>query len=253
LHYYKKNIGDYAKKAGRLSMLQHGAYTLLIDACYDRERFPTLEEALEWTWASTEAEIEAVSFVLKKFFTANDDGVYEQKRIVEELAKYHETAKTNKRIAIERETKRRENSTKRARPVNEAPPNHKPLTKNQEPLTKNQEPKSSKHLPDAKPKSVERFNIFWKLHPKKKSKGAAEKAWKRMTAEEQQAAIDKLPEAMDSADWKKDGGKFIPYPATWLNSKGWEDEFEGAMDRYQDFINGDAGNVYEGEVENADF
>lgn len=127
-------------------MLQHGAYTLLIDACYDRERFPTLEEALEWTWASTEAEIEAVSFVLKKFFTANDDGVYEQKRIVEELAKYHETAKTNKRIAIERETKRRENSTKRARPVNEAPPNHKPLTKNHKPLTKNQEPKSSKHL-----------------------------------------------------------------------------------------------------------
>ena len=37
MHYYKRNIGDYHKKAGRLSMIEHGAYTLLIDACYDRE------------------------------------------------------------------------------------------------------------------------------------------------------------------------------------------------------------------------
>ena len=39
MHYFKFNIGDYHKKAGRLSMLQHGAYTLLIHACYDREKF----------------------------------------------------------------------------------------------------------------------------------------------------------------------------------------------------------------------
>ena len=24
-----------------------------------------------------------------------------------------------------------------------------------------------------------------------------------------------------SIDWRKDGGKYIPYPATWLNRKGW--------------------------------
>ena len=69
MHYYKRNLGDYAKKAGRLSMLQHGSYTLLIDACYDRETFPTLEEAIEWTWASSTAEIEAVQFVLRKFLS----------------------------------------------------------------------------------------------------------------------------------------------------------------------------------------
>ena len=72
MHYYKRNIGDYAKKAGRLSMLEHGAYTLLLDACYDRERFPTLDEAIEWTWARTDAEIEAVKFVLARFFTLED-------------------------------------------------------------------------------------------------------------------------------------------------------------------------------------
>ena len=135
MHYYKRNIGDYHKKAGRLTMLQHGAYTLLMDSCYDREQFPTLEEAIEWVWASTPEEIEAVKFVLERFFTL-EDGVYIQKRTQGEIAQYHKNAATNKRIAIERETNRKKKSTKRARTVNEPPPNHKPRTINQEPETK---------------------------------------------------------------------------------------------------------------------
>lgn len=90
MHYYKKNIGDYHKKAGRLSMLQHGAYTLLIDSCYDREIFPTREEAIDWTWASSDEEILAVDFVLKKFFSLSEDGRYIQSRIEEEIAEYQE-------------------------------------------------------------------------------------------------------------------------------------------------------------------
>jgi len=136
MHYYKRNLGDYAKKAGRLTMLQHGAYTLLIDSCYDREVFPTLEQALEWTWASTEAEVEAVKFVLSRFFVLDKDGCYVQDRILQELLHYHKNADTNKRIADEREAKRRENRTKRVQVVNEATPNHKPLTINQEPIVK---------------------------------------------------------------------------------------------------------------------
>ena len=136
MHYYKRNLGDYAKKAGRLTMLQHGAYMLLIDSCYDREVFPTLEQALEWTWASTEAEVEAVKFVLSRFFVLDKEGCYVQDRILQELLHYHKNADTNKRIADEREAKRRENSTKRVPSVNEATPNHKPLTINQEPKEK---------------------------------------------------------------------------------------------------------------------
>jgi uncharacterized protein YdaU (DUF1376 family) len=149
MHYYKRCIGDYARKAGRLTMLQHGAYTLLLDACYDREIFPSRTEAMDWCWASSPEEIAAVDFVLAKFFTLVS-GQYEQKRVLEDLGKYHATAITNKRIADERETKRKkaladtkqtvdESSTKRVPTDDEAPPNHKPLTTNQEPLTINQE------------------------------------------------------------------------------------------------------------------
>ena len=134
MHYYKRNLGDYAKKAGRLTMLQHGAYTLLIDSCYDREIFPTLEQALEWTWASSEAEVEAVKFVLSRFFVLDKDGCYVQDRILAELLHYHKNADTNKRIADEREAKRKENRTNRVQIVDEPPPNHKPLTINHKPI-----------------------------------------------------------------------------------------------------------------------
>lgn len=126
-------------------MLQHGSYTLLIDACYDREQFPTLDEAIEWTWASTKEEVEAVEFVLRKFFVL-EDGHYVQKRIEEEILEYQGKSEKNKRIAIERETNRKKKHTERAQLVNESPPNQEPRTKNHKPRTINQEPKDKNNI-----------------------------------------------------------------------------------------------------------
>lgn len=221
MHYYKKNIGDYAKKAGRLSMLQHGAYTLLLDSCYDREVFPTLQDAIEWTWASSREEIEAVEFVLKKFFTL-DDGRYVQNRISEELEKYHANSDTNKRIAIEREAKRKEKSTKREPSVDEAPPNHKPRTNNHKPETKNQKPSLS-----AAPSALDgRFDRFWKAYPKKTGRDAALASFKKRKPDDKllNEMVFAIGQQKKSAEWLKDGGQFIPNPATWLNQGRWLDE-----------------------------
>jgi uncharacterized protein YdaU (DUF1376 family) len=71
------------------------------------------------------------------------------------------------------------------------------------------------------------FDLFWKAYPKKKSKGQAEKAWSKINPSKQLLAtmIAKIEQAMTSEDWLKDNGQFIPYPASWLNAKGWEDEY----------------------------
>lgn len=141
MHYFKRNIGEYHKKAGKLSMLEHGAYTLLMDACYDREKFPTMEDAIDWCWARTAEEIASVEFVLRKFFTLTD-GVYVQNRIKEEIDQYHANALINQEIAMKREAKKRE---QRARTVHEPitneherAPKQEPLNIKQEPLTTNQ-------------------------------------------------------------------------------------------------------------------
>lgn len=71
----------------------------------------------------------------------------------------------------------------------------------------------------------EGFEKFWSIYPKKKGKGDAEKAWNKAgcTLEQCESAI-KL--AKQSEQWQKEGGQFIPYPASWLNSKSWLDETE---------------------------
>lgn len=144
MHYYKRNIGDYHRKAGRLSMLEHGAYTLLIDACYDREKFPTRDQAIVWCLARTAEEIAAVDFVLKTFFDIDQQGCYTQNHIVDDLAAYHSNRKTNKRIAIEREEKRRKSMAAE----------HEACTDGDEALTNRHltnKPITNNHKPDIDP------------------------------------------------------------------------------------------------------
>lgn len=75
-------------------------------------------------------------------------------------------------------------------------------------------------------KSASLFVKFWEAYPKKKSKGQAEKAFAKTKPDEQLLAImlATIEQAKKSEDWQKENGKYIPYPATWLNAKGWEDE-----------------------------
>lgn len=70
------------------------------------------------------------------------------------------------------------------------------------------------------------FDVFWQNYPKKRSKGDAERAWKKINPDESllQKMLNALIIAKRSWDWQKDKGLFIPYPATWLRARGWEDE-----------------------------
>lgn len=83
--------------------------------------------------------------------------------------------------------------------------------------------------PKAAGESESDFARFWAAYPRKKSKGDAEKAWKKIRPGKELlglilAAVDAQKRSLD---WTKDGGRYIPYPASWLNSKGWEDEVGG--------------------------
>jgi hypothetical protein len=78
-------------------------------------------------------------------------------------------------------------------------------------------------------KAKQLFDQFWVSYPKKRSKGRAEKAFQKIHPDEQLLArmISSIGRAKTSEEWKKENGRFIPHPATWLNDKGWEDEFDG--------------------------
>lgn len=85
------------------------------------------------------------------------------------------------------------------------------------------------------PKDICAFEVFWEIYPKKKGKEAARKAWKNLKPDEylNNTILNKVEEMKNSQDWQKDGGQFIPMPATFLNGKRWEDEgVEGVNRKY---------------------
>ena len=80
------------------------------------------------------------------------------------------------------------------------------------------------------------FERFWEIYPKKKSKNQAKKAWEKLkpSSELVSTILDAVENQKRSNDWIKDAGKYIPYPATWLNAGAWEDEMEvGTSERYE--------------------
>ena len=77
------------------------------------------------------------------------------------------------------------------------------------------------------------FDLFWKAYPRKTSKPQALKVWKRLfgtlsTAGDRFDLIMAIREGLKQwkacDSWKEQGGKFIPYPATWLNGERWKDD-----------------------------
>lgn len=72
------------------------------------------------------------------------------------------------------------------------------------------------------------FDAFWAAYPKRKNRGRAEKAFKKLKPDDglMEEIIKAINQAKKSPQWVKDNGQFIPYPETWLNAKGWLDEYE---------------------------
>lgn len=74
--------------------------------------------------------------------------------------------------------------------------------------------------------SASLFDAFWDAYPKKKAKDDARRAWEKRRPTECLLALmlKAIDEQKQSADWTKNGGQYIPYPATWLNAGRWTDE-----------------------------
>lgn len=92
----------------------------------------------------------------------------------------------------------------------------------------------------------EGFDSFWKSYPKKKAKGDAEKAFSKLKPDDLllKTILEAIKAQARSPDWTKDGGQFIPHPATWLNQRRWEDEvtqpprahFERPVENYDHLV-----------------
>lgn len=70
------------------------------------------------------------------------------------------------------------------------------------------------------------FEEFWNAYPRKVGKQAALKTWSKLrpSAELTKAILAAVEYQRTCPQWQKDGGQYIPNPATWLNQGRWEDD-----------------------------
>ena len=72
----------------------------------------------------------------------------------------------------------------------------------------------------------ELFDEFWAAYPKHVAKKPARRAWDKLHADRD--LLDALLTALEwqtrTEAWQRDGGRYVPNPATWLNGRRWEDE-----------------------------
>ena len=84
-------------------------------------------------------------------------------------------------------------------------------------------PEKTSCSPSASESAKDGFADFWKAYPNKKAKPKAEAAWRKLKPSVKTVSdlIDGLERHKESEQWKRDGGQFIPHPATWLNGRRW--------------------------------
>lgn len=139
MNFYKHHLGDYDTATQHLTWNEDMAYTRLLRVYYSREKPIPREpgEAYRLVRATTKAEKEAVTRVLHEFFEEANDG-WHNKRADEEISAYQAQASTNRRIAEQREAKRRVHEPQHGSSSHREP-NHEPLTTSQKPKAKNRE------------------------------------------------------------------------------------------------------------------
>lgn len=87
MNYYERHLGDYAKDTKRLSMLEHGAYNLLLDEYYAKEAGIPANQVYRVAGARSKVERAAVDTVLADFFLLTD-GIWIKNRVEEEIQRY---------------------------------------------------------------------------------------------------------------------------------------------------------------------
>ena len=85
-----------------------------------------------------------------------------------------------------------------------------------------------KHKPKPKNKNIytPEFEKFWSAYPRHDGKEYAQKAFTRLNPSQSliNIMLSAIEKQKQSEKWQANNGQYIPYLATWLNGRRWEDE-----------------------------
>lgn len=215
MHFYPHHIGDFQRDTASLSDSDTMAYLRLIWMYYDTELpLPADAKKLAFKIGSNP---DSVQMILDTFFTLEGD-VYRQKRcdrVLNEIYGKSEKARlaalarwAKNADAMQTHSERNADASNKDANALKIDATHNPI-----PITKEKE-------------YIDRFDDFWKLYPKRLAKEDARKAFKKLKMTDE--LFQQIAKAIKDQGLATGDLKFVPYPATWLNGKRWEDEVKVA-------------------------
>ncbi len=144
MNYYERHLGDYMRDAGHLTIMEHGAYTVLLDRYYISEAPLPVEvsQVCRIVRASSRQEREVIELVLREFFDLADDG-WHHKRCDAEIERYRKRVEHNREVGKRGGRPRKVESQKEPDGFSagsQTEPEHNPL---QTPDTRHQTPKKT--------------------------------------------------------------------------------------------------------------
>ena len=222
-NWYAKYPGDYRRDTSHLTVTQHGAYNLLMD-CYYATGKPLPAEIpalVRMVGCQDRKEREAVATVAEEFFPVGGDGLRHNRRCDREIEKRDEfLAEQTRKAKLGGQARWHARGDAPGKPAgifrgcpDDAPPPPPP------------QPQEQPHAPPTPTESASGFSDFWHIYPRKVGKEAALRAWISAVANGDAAAImAALSWQVELAEWKRDGGRFVPKPATYLFDRRRTDE-----------------------------
>ena len=72
----------------------------------------------------------------------------------------------------------------------------------------------------------EKFKRFWRVYPNKSEKQQAEEIFAKLSPDDSlmETILAALEKQKATYRWQKEDGRYIPFPANWLEGRRWEDE-----------------------------
>ena len=215
MNWYARYPGDYQRDTGHLSLEQHGAYAVLLDAYYGTGRPLPASAVHRLTRAVTDSERSAVDSVLSEFWIkaqacwtnprakAEIDKAMAKREAAQAAAKRRWDA--NAHANAHADDHANASATRARGPV----PPPEAIEPDPEPT-----PKGTKIKPLARPRAARRltgdadFDSFWAEYPRKAGgKKRAHAAWVKASGRPHITAIIAAVRAhVDSDQWQREGG-----------------------------------------------
>lgn len=229
MNYFPFHVGDYTAHTAHLEPMEDLAYRRMLDLYYLRESALPIEPADVARLIRLRSNVAEVTAVLQEFFTLTDGGWISARcdeeilRMQDKQAKAKASAEAS--VAARQAKANKHRSTVVEPTLNERStdaelPTPTPTPRDIEATASHPERRSGVHrFPPG-------FDEFWAAYPRKVGKDAAAKAFakRRVGVGLLAQMLAAISTQKTGEQWRRDGGQFIPHPATWLNEGRWQDE-----------------------------